>query len=968
MTALRLAVLGPVRAWRGDAELDLGPPQQRVVLAVLLLAEGRQVSVGALVDALWGDNPPRTSAGIVRTYVWRLRRCLGTHAPGDLGEVIESAGDGYILPLRSAALDLDLFLQHTRDAQAARNAGDAQQAARFLRDALGLWQGAALAGLPGGYAVSQRVRLAELQMSALEERLALDIEAGGHAAAVAELRSLLTSHPMRERLTELLMLALYGSGRRADALAVYGATRHLLSEELGIDPGPALREMHQRVLQTDESLISAVASFAGTADGHDGGPAATAPVTALVGRDHDVDEVTGLLTARDRRVVVLTGAGGIGKTRLALAVLERSRAHWRDGAAFVDLSPVTDPQRVPDAIASALGLVSQGQERPQDTLRRRLAGRHMLIVLDSFEHVLDAATVIADLAARAPGLHLLVTSRVVVRVRGQQEWRLEPLGVPPAAATPAALAAYPAVRLFTERVRDVRPGFELTYENAPAVAELCRRLDGLPLALELTAAWMRLLTPEQMLERLYEHLEHPGALADLPARQQTLTGTIEWSYELLPAGAQQLLAELSVFDASFTAESAQAVSGRDDVGATEGLSELLDHSMISPVTRPDGERAFRLLDPIRRFAAAQLDNPVQAIGGLESHLLGVLEAASARHGSQDRDMRRLDSEQLNLQAVLGWMARDGRSAGQLLWAIGNVGVWVRRHFRRTSELWQHIESLPQDALRTDSDRLARSWLIANRLINDGGFTDAVALIDEILPDARRLERPSRIAIMLMWRGLARPYTAHGPAGADFEEALALARDADDPVVIGYTLAHYGTLLRVDGDVARARELHAELLAIARSLGEENLRAEAHYGLAMDAMSGDDLASAQSHLAAALCQYRTMDYLDGLARCLSALSAVAVKREDPHLAARFIGTAAAARGSTGLRVWPAVAEAERRTNSRAAALLPGGEFAAQVSAGRSQTIEDAIAQARLTLESGRQPANGTVVPSRAHQRP
>ena len=172
----------------------------------------------------------------------------------------------------------------------------------------------------------------------------------------------------------------------------------------------------------------------------------------------------------------------------------------------------------------------------------------------------------------------------------------------------------------------------------------------------------------------------------------------------------------------------------------------------------------------------------------------------------------------------------------------------------------------------------------------------------------------------------------------------MARDADDPVVVGYTLAHYGTLLRVDGDASRACALHAELLTISRSLGEENLRAEAHYDLAMDAMSTDDLASAESHLTAALCQFRTMDYLDGLARCVSALSALALKREHPHLAARFIGTAAAVRASTGLRAWPAVAETERRTISRAAALLPSGEFAAQVSSGRTQTIEDAITQA------------------------
>ena len=299
---------------------------------------------------------------------------------------------------------------------------------------------------------------------------------------------------------------------------------------------------------------------------------------------------------------MLTGAGGIGKTRLALAVLERTRPQWKDGVAFVDLSSVTDPRLVPEAIASALGFVGQGQERPLDTLVRGLAGRHMLIVLDNFEQVLGAAPVVADLLQRAPRLHVLVTSRVVLRIRGEQEWRVDPLGVLPADVGLAALAQAPAVRLFVERVRDVRPGFELTDDNAAAVAELCRRLDGLPLALELAAAWLRLLTPKQMLDRLDERMARPAGLVDLPDRQQTLTATLQWSYDLLPPSAQQLLARLSVFAAPFTAEAARAVCGGDGVGATENLATLLDHSMASPAERPDGERAFRLLDVIRRFA------------------------------------------------------------------------------------------------------------------------------------------------------------------------------------------------------------------------------------------------------------------------------------------------------------------------------------------------------------------------------
>jgi predicted ATPase len=688
------------------------------------------------------------------------------------------------------------------------------------------------------------------------------------------------------------------------------------------------------------------------------GALAPSPVTALVGRDDDIDEVVRLLKAEDGRMVVLTGAGGIGKTRLALAVMERTREHWRDGTAFADLSSVTDPRLVPDAIASALGLVVQGRERPLDTLERRLAGRNMLIVVDNFEQVLEAAPVLADLLHRAPQLHLLVTSRVVLRVRGEQEWRVDPLRAPSAGATAAALAEAPAVRLFVERVRDVQPGFELTSENAPAVAELCRRLDGLPLALELAAAWMRLLTPQQMLAQLYERLDRPGALADLPGRQQTLTGTIEWSYDLLPAQAQQLLARLSVFAAPFTAGAAEAVGGHDDADAVADLSTLLDHSMVSPAERPDGERAFRLLDPIRRFAAARLQNGGETFSRLERYLLDVLNTASATQGSQDRDMRRLDSEQLNLQVVLSWLAREGGPSGPLLRAIGDVWIWllVRGHYRRTSELWQQIESLPQSGLRTDRDRMARSRLMASRLVNDGSFAEAVTLIDEILPDARRLEKPSRTAFMLMGRGIARPYAPHSPAREDFEEALAVERDAGDPLALGYVLAHYGAFLCVDGDTDRARALHEEMLQIARSLGDQNLRAEAHYDLAMDALSAGDSASAQPHLVVAVRHYRNLDHLDGLTRCLGALSALALAREHADLAARLIGTTAAVRERTGLTPWPSVTEAERRTIERAEALLPAGEYTAQVTAGRNRTLHDAFTQAWRTL--GGQAPQGT----------
>jgi DNA-binding SARP family transcriptional activator len=246
---VRFEVLGPVRGWHGDAELDLGSPQQRAVLAMLLLARGRQVSLDGLIDGLWEGDMPRSAVGTVRTYVSRLRRRVDS---------IESVGDGYVLRLGPAVLDLDEFEQRLSEARAARDRHDAARGARLLRDALGLWRGAALAGIPGPYAGSRRVPLTELYLAATEEKLAADVALGEHAAAIAELRALLTEHPFRERLTELLMLALYKSGRQAEALYVFDGVRRRLSDELGVDPGPSLQTMHRRVLQADRHLMDTV--------------------------------------------------------------------------------------------------------------------------------------------------------------------------------------------------------------------------------------------------------------------------------------------------------------------------------------------------------------------------------------------------------------------------------------------------------------------------------------------------------------------------------------------------------------------------------------------------------------------------------------------------------------------------------------------------------------------------------------
>ena len=409
---LRFELLGPVRAWRGPAELELGSPQQRAVLAALLLARGRHVSVDALIEALWGDRPPRSASGTVRTYVFRLRRCLNS-GPGQRDQpVIKLVGDGYSLQLGSASLDLALFEDLVRQGRAAQRGADAVRAAGLLWDALALWQGTPLSGITGPYAASQRARLSELRAATAEDRLAMSIESGDHLAAISELTDLLAAYPLREKLRELLMLALYRSGRQADALAVFEDSRRLLSDELGIDPGPSLRDMHQRILQADSRLAPPAAPV----------PVPTATPLALLppgradftGRAGTLAAITEALTSGTAApVVVIGGLAGIGKTTLAVHAARTVLDEFPDGQLYAELNDPNDMAADPADVLAAF-LRDLGASTIPETLNERvaawraaLAGRRMIILLDD---VSDVAQVRRLLPA-PDGCAIIITSR-----------------------------------------------------------------------------------------------------------------------------------------------------------------------------------------------------------------------------------------------------------------------------------------------------------------------------------------------------------------------------------------------------------------------------------------------------------------------------------------------------------------------------------------------------------------------------
>jgi DNA-binding SARP family transcriptional activator len=423
---LRFEVLGPVRAWSNGTELDLGSPQQRAVLAILLLAQGRQVSRDMVIDAIWGEDPPRGAAGTIRTYVSRLRHCLGTVAGNRATGLLTSVGNGYAFETGAVTVDVELFTRQVQQAQLTRRRGDRALAASQLNGALGLWRGMPLAGIQGPYAESQRARLLELRMAALEERLATDIESGGHRAAIAELRALLDENPLREKLSELLMLALYRAGRQADALAVFGDSRRLLRGELGIDPGPGLRDMHERILRADGSLAEGLtARLAGS-------PAQLPPPPAeLAGRGDTLSAIVeALRDSPAAPVIAITGMPGIGKSALALQAAHAVSAVFPDGQLYAELGDADGAPGDPGAVLAGFhqvlgnGVRPDPPEEPRLAFRAALAGRRVLVVLEGVSSTAQAGRLLDALRGCAV---IITAQRRMIGLPGVRWFEIGPL-------------------------------------------------------------------------------------------------------------------------------------------------------------------------------------------------------------------------------------------------------------------------------------------------------------------------------------------------------------------------------------------------------------------------------------------------------------------------------------------------------------------------------------------------------------
>jgi predicted ATPase/DNA-binding SARP family transcriptional activator len=898
-------LLGPLEVVAQDCPLALGGGKQRLLLAVLLAHANETVSSERLVDALWGETPPPTAMRSLHNQVSGLRKLLGD------GRLLTRT-PGYVLRVEPSELDVARFERLLGEADRAEPAA----AAVKLREALALWRGPPLADLSyEPFARGEIARLEEMRLVALEQRIDADLACGRHADLVGELQQLTGRHPWRERLHAQRLLALYRSGRQADALEVYRQTREALVAELGIEPGRELRNVQQAILTQDPRIDGPQ-----PADARISLPRLPAPPNRTIGRERDLEDVRRRLLAGMPRLLTLVGPGGVGKTRLALDVGHAAGPHFVDGARLVSLQAVRRPEDVPVAILQELAIVMVAGESPERAVERYLAVKRLLLVLDNCEHVLGAAPFVAALLAACPGVTVLATSR-------------EPLGIQAEECRPVPpLAGDDAITLFCERARARDPGFELG--NGDAVVEICRRVDGLPLAIELAAARCGLLTPAEIADRLDVALGTPGtAVRDAPVRQQTLRATIDWSHALLDGEEQVCFARFAVFTGGATVEAAEPVTG----AGLSTLDHLVGKSLLSRSAHPDGRTRLLMLETVRSYAAERLTGAPDHEAVRERHYRYFL-ALAQRHGTEralwgamrGEHLAALDGDIENLHAALQWVIDqdDAERALALCEALGCYWLMRARYAEAVDRIDRVLHLPASDAhpelrVRVLCTKLRALFplgragerppifdeaeAIASRLPDlryaaevafvrtavamDTGESDvADALADEAVRLAQAAGDDLAIAMAAFAKTL--PSTGAAELRERVERAASLLDEAGIVYQLGYLLGSAAYVALCAGSDAYAADLVRRAIPATRDLDSPHLRAHLCGNAGLTALFCGDIDDAREAFREELALCREHVIMPWTSEGLAGLAAIAALENDLDRAARLAGAAAA----------------------------------------------------------------------------
>jgi len=674
------------------------------------------------------------------------------------------------------------------------------------------------------------------------------------------------------------------------------STRELVHDQL--PPGAVMRDLGERRLRDlsgSEHIFQLTApglptSFPplGTLDVRQN----NLPVqpTPLLGREREVARVADLLRSEDLRLLTLTGTGGTGKTRLALQVAAELIDEFEDGAFFVALALISDPGLVASAVAGALSVGESVGRALEEDLKDYLSNKELLLVLDNFEQVVDAAPLVGNLLSTCRGLEVLVTSRTPLRIYGEHEYPVRPLELPDPEHLPPieTLEQYEGIRLFTERARAANSNFSLTIENAPAVAEICARLDGLPLAIELAAARTRLLPPQAICARLSDPLKLlTGGARDLPERQRTLRGAISWSHALLDEDEQTLFARLAVFSGGCSLDAAEAVCDAEDdssIDILDGLSSLLDKSLLRQEEGEGGEPRFVMLETIREFARErlQISGDAETVSKVHAaYFLALAEQGESNlRGPQEAMwLERLDVEYDNMRAALSWTQESGETELGLRLARALWRFWYARGHYHEGRRWLE-ETLSREG-RASAAR-AKALEAVGWLADDQGDIDrAVAAAEEGLRISARVEIPSPVtaSFLRMLGSAAYVRREYEQATRHYEESLALSREAGDERSVASSLLRMGNVSSDQGDHERAKEFYEEGLALSRKLDDQALLASALISVGAEfLLQGDHERGAMLNEEAAEL-YRASGNTGGLQYTLDNLGWAALMRGD-----------------------------------------------------------------------------------------
>lgn len=932
------------------------------LLALLILRHGQEVSRDGLAQTLWPDNAEEQALFYLRKALSNVRKALGEEGR----RLLSPSARTLRFDIDEASIDVVAFDEAVKGER--------------LEEAAAIYRGGLLPDCPEEWAAYERDRR-EAEYQAALEKLAAKGEA---AEAVRWLRLLIASDPFRESAYRSLMQALADCGDGAAITAVYRELQDRLYRDLNTEPSAETDALYHRLIATPRP-VAPLPSI----ERPESGRHLPVPLSELVGREAVIEEILGWM--RSRRLVSLVGAGGIGKTRLSIACAEAALPNYADGVWFVDLAALSDASLVPLAVARTLGVPEDAARPVMESLSETLKGRQMLIVLDNCEHLIAACAELAfRLLSACPDVSILATSRQALAVSGEQVYRVPSLQLPASGETNPSDSE--AVRLFVDRAQRVSPGFALNGRNAEDIAEICRELDGIALAIEMAAARMRSLSPKEVRTRLNDRfrLLKSGNRGALP-RQHTLRAAIDWSYDQLPEAEQNLLRIVSVFSGGFTLASAAALAEEDVDEVEETLVHLVDKSLVIAEPREDGTR-YRMLETVRQygqFRLAEAEEEESLRLRHRDYFIDLAFEVKPKLMAEDQAywFSVLEAEHDNLRQALAlcaqredggvpglrlsgslsrfWMIRayftEGRERFNI--ALSHPGAQIRTPDRAITLngagllAWRQSDYPKAEALYAESIDIAReveSLLDVARGLNNlalitrdqGRYEEAREMHAESVEIFR--EKGERLIAAICLSNLAVVDHYQGDfasARAAYEENLATQRELGDRSSVTVTLSSLGAVAIDQGDLAFARTCHEEGLAIAEEIADEYWTAAHLYGLGRVADGEGDLDRGWSLITDSLKRVQALGEKTQITDHLAALASVARKSGQTELAVRLFAARTALRAGTGS---PLPLFAQRQMDEELAELRSAlGEeaFNAGWAEGTGWSLEEAIDKTR-----------------------